>query len=310
LISFTVVIFGLVLAINITEVEALIAPIEPPSPERICIELGQQCEDRGGFGCCGALGIVRPSVQGCLDGWRIQTYCKYRDFFSFDCICYLNRTTVLDEEPCEFGCEVKDGQAVCAPAPPVPQQPLVEKQRICELLNRQCNDRNIAVDGCGGVVVATCLQDEFRLFSECKIVGIGMAEECVCDIAKAGYEKCEHGCKDGKCLSDPSAPPVDQPVDPPQRDPVGEGRVIILRDPLGGRTFKELVGALIDFIFWVGIVVAPVILIIAGFWFMTALGDPKRIQTAKKIILYTFIGLALILMARGLIAVLRAILGA
>lgn len=82
-----------------------------------------------------------------------------------------------------------------------------------------------------------------------------------------------------------------------------------IENPLTADTFEEVLDRLINFIFWVGITVAPVMLIIAGFMLVTAMGDPKRVETAKKMILYTLIGLAIVILAKGLIAVLKSILG-
>ena len=82
-----------------------------------------------------------------------------------------------------------------------------------------------------------------------------------------------------------------------------------IENPLAADTFEEVLDRLINFIFWVGITVAPVMLIIAGFMLVTAMGDPKRVETAKKMILYTLIGLAIVILAKGLIAVLKSILG-
>jgi len=96
--------------------------------------------------------------------------------------------------------------------------------------------------------------------------------------------------------------------EPPGPLPWGLGEFKI-ENPLAADTFEEVLDRLINFIFWVGITVAPVMLIIAGFMLVTALGDPKRVETAKKMILYTLIGLAIVILAKGLIAVLKSILG-
>jgi uncharacterized membrane protein len=84
---------------------------------------------------------------------------------------------------------------------------------------------------------------------------------------------------------------------------------VSIENPLKYDTFDKLIDAFINFIFWVGIAIAPIMVLIAGFNFMTAGGDVKKVDTAKKILLYTAIGLAVILMAKGLIGVLNQILG-
>ena len=80
-------------------------------------------------------------------------------------------------------------------------------------------------------------------------------------------------------------------------------------NPLTTDSFEDLLGAITNFIFWVGMALAPVMLIIAGFMFVTSAGSPERVKTAQKMALYTVIGLAIILLASGLVAVLKSIIG-
>lgn len=84
---------------------------------------------------------------------------------------------------------------------------------------------------------------------------------------------------------------------------------VCIENPLCAGSINELINAITNFIFWMGIVIAPIILIIAGFMYVTSAGDPNRVGTAKKMILYAVIGLAVILLAKGLVAVLKSIIG-
>jgi len=84
---------------------------------------------------------------------------------------------------------------------------------------------------------------------------------------------------------------------------------ICIQNPLCAQTFDQLINAIIDFIYKIAFAIAPLMIIIAGFYFVTAGGDPKRVETAKNIILYTCIGLAVILLAKGLVALLKQLLG-
>lgn len=91
---------------------------------------------------------------------------------------------------------------------------------------------------------------------------------------------------------------------------IGGGGVFEIRNPLEAESFEQLIGAISNFIFWIGMAIAPVMFIVAGFFFVTSAGDPKKVQTAKGVALYTIIGLVVILLASGLIKVLESILGA
>jgi len=78
-----------------------------------------------------------------------------------------------------------------------------------------------------------------------------------------------------------------------------------ITNPLGNT--KELVPFLdkiIDACLKLGAVIAVVALIYAGFLFVTAAGDEGKIDTAKSTILYTVIGIVILLGARAISAVI------
>jgi len=83
---------------------------------------------------------------------------------------------------------------------------------------------------------------------------------------------------------------------------------ICIENPLEAESFEDLLNAVVNFIFYVTIVIAPLMIMIAGFFFLTAGGNPLRIDTARRIILWTVIGLSIVLFAKGLISVLRYIM--
>lgn len=84
---------------------------------------------------------------------------------------------------------------------------------------------------------------------------------------------------------------------------------ITIPNPLGYETFTELINHIIGFLFKIALGVAPIMIVIGGFYFMTAGEDPARIATGKKIILYTLIGLLIVLMARGIADLIQEVLG-
>ena len=73
---------------------------------------------------------------------------------------------------------------------------------------------------------------------------------------------------------------------------------IKINNPLGETsTVPELLAKIMEFIRKIALAVAPIFIIIAGYLFITAMGDPEKITKAKKTILWTLIGLLVILMA-------------
>lgn len=86
-------------------------------------------------------------------------------------------------------------------------------------------------------------------------------------------------------------------------------KAVTINNPLAADSFAELIDAVIDIIFYFSIAIAPIMFIIAGFYFVTAIDQPERIETAKKMILWTLIGLLVVISAKGLIMLFGEIFG-
>jgi hypothetical protein len=84
---------------------------------------------------------------------------------------------------------------------------------------------------------------------------------------------------------------------------------LTFQPPIGASNFSELINGLIDFVFTVALIVAPILLIIAGIIFMTAFGDPGKVATARRMLLWTIIGFGIILISKGLVEVFQSIVG-
>jgi hypothetical protein len=83
----------------------------------------------------------------------------------------------------------------------------------------------------------------------------------------------------------------------------------ILINPLACTTFSECIEKITSFILWIGIAIFPIIIIIAGFLFITSGGDPEKVRTAKRIIFWSFIGLIIVLSGKGIVAVIGQLPG-
>ncbi len=84
---------------------------------------------------------------------------------------------------------------------------------------------------------------------------------------------------------------------------------IELINPLAADTLEEALNAFINFLFWLAVVVAPILIIYAGFLLLIAAGDPAKISKAKQVITWTLIALVIILFAKGLPALIKGVLG-
>ncbi len=79
--------------------------------------------------------------------------------------------------------------------------------------------------------------------------------------------------------------------------------------PLEYDEIEDIVGAVIDFVFVLSIAVAPVVVLVGAFNIMTAGGNPEKVKKGTQIILYAAIGFGVILFAKGIISVIKHVLG-
>lgn len=86
-----------------------------------------------------------------------------------------------------------------------------------------------------------------------------------------------------------------------------QGGVVRFQNPLKYDNFYDLIDALINLIFTISIFIAPLMIIIGAFYILTAGVDPKNIDTGKKIIIYTIVGFVIIIMANGIVDLLRGL---
>ena len=86
--------------------------------------------------------------------------------------------------------------------------------------------------------------------------------------------------------------------------------VICIPNPLKWCTLDDFIYAITNFIFWVVSALAPLMIVIGAFYFLTSAGNPLQVAQGKKIILYTLVGYVIILVSKGLILVIKDILGA
>ena len=87
------------------------------------------------------------------------------------------------------------------------------------------------------------------------------------------------------------------------------GSPIGLINPLAADTLEEALNAFINFLFWLAMAVAPILIVYAGFLLLTAAGDPAKISKARQVITWTLVAVAIILFAKGLPALIKGAFG-
>ena len=85
---------------------------------------------------------------------------------------------------------------------------------------------------------------------------------------------------------------------------------VTIENPFGsGSTLWTIIDKVINFAFKLSLYAATIMIIVAGYFFIFAKGDPEKILRAKRLILWTLIGLGIIIAAKGIVALAGEILG-
>lgn len=77
----------------------------------------------------------------------------------------------------------------------------------------------------------------------------------------------------------------------------------------GSCCMLDVIYTVTDWIFYLAVAVAVIFIVLGAFSIITAGGSPEKVQSGRNYILYAVIGLIIGLMAKGIPALARAILG-
>lgn len=79
-------------------------------------------------------------------------------------------------------------------------------------------------------------------------------------------------------------------------------------ESIGWCWFNEMASNAINYFFLIGIILAPLIILLGAFMFFTSAGDASRVGKGKALITWASIGLVILLSARLIMAILKAVL--
>ena len=84
---------------------------------------------------------------------------------------------------------------------------------------------------------------------------------------------------------------------------------VILQSPLGNLSISGLIANIINILFQIGLLIAPLLMIWGVFLAVTASGDANQVGRAKNVIVWTLVGLAILLLSKGIIDLIESVLG-
>lgn len=85
---------------------------------------------------------------------------------------------------------------------------------------------------------------------------------------------------------------------------------ITIQNPLGDQDMQlwQLIDKIIDFLFYVAAVIAPIIILVAAFKLLTSAGEVEKVQTAKRMIIWAVVGFVVIILSKALVSLLGTML--
>lgn len=83
---------------------------------------------------------------------------------------------------------------------------------------------------------------------------------------------------------------------------------VTLENPIGANDFETLVSNIAVWVRRISIPIAVIFIVFAGIKFITSQGNPEKIIAAKRMLLWTVVGLAIIFIGGGFISLIRSIL--
>jgi len=80
-------------------------------------------------------------------------------------------------------------------------------------------------------------------------------------------------------------------------------------NPIEKESIAEVITGIVDWTYKIALIVAPLMIMLGGFYLVTAAGDPGRVDTGKKIITWTIVGIIVVLLATSVKVVIESLLG-
>lgn len=92
------------------------------------------------------------------------------------------------------------------------------------------------------------------------------------------------------------------PIDPPLN-------TTCICNPLTTTKLTDVVDRILNVLFFVALAVAPIMILVAGFRFITGGGNPETLKGARQMLIWTAVGFGIILLSKGIVLILRNVIG-
>jgi magnesium-transporting ATPase (P-type) len=90
---------------------------------------------------------------------------------------------------------------------------------------------------------------------------------------------------------------------------LAQSEKVRITNPLLTTSFQEMITRIGNWIFTLAIGILPIMILIGGYMMTTGGANPKKIALGRKIIIYALIGFVIVMLTKGIIALIKTILG-
>jgi len=104
-------------------------------------------------------------------------------------------------------------------------------------------------------------------------------------------------------------PPEPTPSDSTFTPPDSQSTGLNIPNPLGGTSdITTLVKNILNFLLKIAWVIAPILIVYAGFLYITSAGNDEKVKTAQKTLIWALVGFAVVLIASSVPAIIQEFL--
>ena len=85
-------------------------------------------------------------------------------------------------------------------------------------------------------------------------------------------------------------------------------QAIEFKNPIQATSVQAVVSAIGNWLYAIAFALVPIMILIGAFYILTAAGDPEKVNTGKKIIIWTIVGLAIVIISTGIMSLIKELL--
>jgi len=147
-------------------------------------------------------------------------------------------------------------------------------------------------------------QDRYPSVSQYQVTGLSPSQDYQWYVVSCGNPECSDRAPSGICSFT-----TEELAPPPNGGNGGDGSPIDLTNPLAADNLIDALNAFLNFLFFLAMAVAPILIIYAAFLILTSGGDPAKVSRGRQIILWTLITVAIVLLAKAFPAIIKGAFG-